>query len=290
LFIPAILAFAATRSARNRIALVFAGLALLIVVPYCVRNIILSGYLVYPLYFLDFFHFDWKLPLQVAIDQMTAVKGWARRPSPDYMASLGQSLSAWFPYWLTVYGSTPAIVYFKSCIITLPFATFFMAKKMIPQYLQLSLWALILINGIWFFSAPDPRFAYATLLAQWCLLAGICLSPFRLAHWGASAKLIPIGIIFIFAAVIARNRIALRDIVIQGDLPHLHYPTPPKLKMHSNVSGEAIYSPENEGRCWNWSLKCTPYPNPHVVLRGAEISSGFRTLPAEAQSRNPLHR
>ncbi|MDU1892713.1 MAG: hypothetical protein E6767_18695 [Dysgonomonas sp.] len=43
--------------------------ALFILIPWLVRNVVISGYLIYPLYQLDFFSFDWKIPHEIAIKQ-----------------------------------------------------------------------------------------------------------------------------------------------------------------------------------------------------------------------------
>ncbi|NDV77443.1 hypothetical protein D0T57_00460 [Dysgonomonas sp. 511] len=42
---------------------------LIIVLPWLVRNVIISGYLIYPLYQIDLFSFDWKVPLEAAVKQ-----------------------------------------------------------------------------------------------------------------------------------------------------------------------------------------------------------------------------
>lgn len=52
-------------------------LSLLIIVPWLVRNIFISGYLVYPLYEIDLFLFDWKVPETTAIMQRLYIKEWA---------------------------------------------------------------------------------------------------------------------------------------------------------------------------------------------------------------------
>lgn len=46
-----------------------ATMALLILIPWFIRNVVVSGYLLYPLYQLDFFSFDWKVPVDVAIKE-----------------------------------------------------------------------------------------------------------------------------------------------------------------------------------------------------------------------------
>ncbi|WP_156032889.1 hypothetical protein [Prevotella sp. 10(H)] len=51
--------------------------AVLIVGLWCVRNVIISGYLVYPVYSIDLFSFDWKLPRTTIFFQQTHIHNWA---------------------------------------------------------------------------------------------------------------------------------------------------------------------------------------------------------------------
>jgi len=76
------------------------GLGLVILTPWVARNIILSGYLVYPVPQIDLFSVDWKLPYQYVIDEKLATQGWSRLPGPYWRDSLGMELSEWVPKWL----------------------------------------------------------------------------------------------------------------------------------------------------------------------------------------------
>lgn len=44
----------------------FTGWGILIILPYLIRNVIISGWLVYPFTAVDFFNVDWKIPKQLA--------------------------------------------------------------------------------------------------------------------------------------------------------------------------------------------------------------------------------
>lgn len=39
-----------------------------------------------------------------------------------------------------------------------------------------------------------------------------------------------------------------------------------------------IYKPIDGDRCGNSNLRCTPYPNPNLQMRGIILESGFRIL------------
>lgn len=57
------------KSKRYREIAFISSCALLIIGLWMVRNVIISGYLVYPLYQIDLFSFDWKVPLTTAMKQ-----------------------------------------------------------------------------------------------------------------------------------------------------------------------------------------------------------------------------
>ncbi|NDV79247.1 hypothetical protein [Dysgonomonas sp. 511] len=52
--------------------------SVLVVALWCIRNIIISGYLVYPLHSIDLFGFDWKVPKGIALLQVEHIYHWAK--------------------------------------------------------------------------------------------------------------------------------------------------------------------------------------------------------------------
>ncbi len=73
-------------------------LALIIAVPFLIRNIILSGWLLYPVTMLDFFGFYWEIPKGVAAFDAMEIRTFGR--GYNDVASYGNvSFSQWVPDW-----------------------------------------------------------------------------------------------------------------------------------------------------------------------------------------------
>lgn len=76
----------------------FLGLGILTVVPFLVRNVILSGWLIYPFTFLDLFSFDFKIPKGMADYDAKEIQVWGRgfRDVERY----DDPLMDWLPQWI----------------------------------------------------------------------------------------------------------------------------------------------------------------------------------------------
>ena len=85
------------RRRRLRPFLVFLGTALLIAAPFLIRNVILTGWLVYPMTALDLFHFDWQVPAGVAAADAREIAVWGRGYSD--VSRYGEPLVYWISGW-----------------------------------------------------------------------------------------------------------------------------------------------------------------------------------------------
>jgi len=95
---------------------------LIVIAPWIARNYYISGYLVYPLHFLDVFNVEWKVPLELARGQYDYVSEYARmeitQPFNEYV-NHHYSWRVWFPvWWKHIWG----LLIGKILIITLPIA------------------------------------------------------------------------------------------------------------------------------------------------------------------------
>ncbi len=70
---------------------------LLTVLPFLVRNVILSGWLVYPFTSIDLFSFAFKIPKGMADYDAKEIQVWGRGFSD--VERYGESLAKWFPEW-----------------------------------------------------------------------------------------------------------------------------------------------------------------------------------------------
>lgn len=143
----------------------------LIVILWLIRNVILSGYLVYPLHEIDIFSFDWKLPKEIAMLQKQYIY--------DYPMSVWkQTLEAPFlrqsrPVWLNFLSlGTVGLI-----VITLPLSAFYVISQMrksknVAALLVLVCTLLTVILGV--SNGFDLRFICGALVGL-LMLAGIAL-------------------------------------------------------------------------------------------------------------------
>lgn len=76
----------------------FAGLGILTAVPYLIRNVILSGWLLYPSTIIDLFDFDFKIPEEVARYDAREIQVWGRGLFD--VTRFEDSFVSWFPRWV----------------------------------------------------------------------------------------------------------------------------------------------------------------------------------------------
>ena len=69
-----------------------------IVLPYLIRNVIISGYLLYPYPQIDLFHVDWKMPGDLLTIDSREIMAWGRNIHDVKLYN--ESFSQWFPSWL----------------------------------------------------------------------------------------------------------------------------------------------------------------------------------------------
>lgn len=62
------------RAGKKKALLFIFSTGFLLIAFWCVRNVIISGYLLYPLYFIDLFTVDWKLPPEVLSGEQSYIR------------------------------------------------------------------------------------------------------------------------------------------------------------------------------------------------------------------------
>lgn len=83
--------------------LTFIGLGLVIILPYLIRNVLISGWLVYPFSSIDLFQVDWKIPKGIAQYDAREIQVWGR--GIHDVSRYGEPVSSWFGSWFTSLGS-----------------------------------------------------------------------------------------------------------------------------------------------------------------------------------------
>ena len=143
--------------------------ALLVLVPFAARGVIMTGYPVYPSTF-GAFDVEWRKPECVTVDMMNVIKAWARNPGVRPGRVLGNR--EWVGPWLRRTARRRDVVLPLAVAAAGLLAALVRAralrKELLPALALVLPPALFLVY--WAFTAPDPRFAGA---AFWCLAAGV---------------------------------------------------------------------------------------------------------------------
>jgi hypothetical protein len=139
--------------------------SLLFFVPWVTRNIILSGYVLYPVETIDIFNFDWKVPIDRVIETKKWIYSWARIPFKDYKEVLNMSFSEWFPIWwsnqLPLNRNILVLAIISPLLFTIVHFIFKTKYNLIHLVVLFTAYSNLLL---WLFTAPDFRFLFSTIL------------------------------------------------------------------------------------------------------------------------------
>jgi len=147
--------FIKDRNGKAILTHVAAGLAVL--VPWLIRNVIISGYLVYPWAGLDLFHPDWKMDPAVLAGDSEDIRMFAR--GLQSAAEYDYSLVGWVPRWFLSQsvGDRMVLIVGIACIPVILYLLVMSFHR--KEYALAALLAVGMVNLVfWFFNAPLMRY------------------------------------------------------------------------------------------------------------------------------------
>lgn len=266
---------------------IFLGLGVAAVLPYLLRNMIVSGWFIYPS--LKLFQFDWSVPYEIgrgdSIDITTYARGTIERDTINW------SPARWIPVWWERmdYITQKLLKWMIFAIIAeiLEFVICFFKKwkqKDEVWFAFAYLEAILLINCIvWLCSAPIVRYGFAIVIAiPVVFIAGHFGRGFRGAHLAMNL------VILLMSGYMLLRPLALKSIEVvtttrdwaneqlyfgmQKDYPH-------PAMCSCNNHGITIYYPEDDGgQSWYDAFPATNFESTaqNVQLRGTTIQDGFK--------------
>lgn len=283
-FAGVILLFTLKRLFAGRRLLAFAGAGLLILAPFITRNIILSGYLLYPVPQLDVLSVDWKIPMEEVILEKNLVSGWAKLPSGGAVTpiqDIPKVLSMPFVPWFKAWWPNQSLKWQAIMIIDL-FTVFLAALALYRRKYTLAIVNFTVAFNLvfWFLEAPRPRFGFAFLF----LGLGLVLS------WvGAPAvrRIKPNQFIFLLfpplmmATSVLKNGVRYTEHFSAGLLwmpDYFQVRTEPLIFQAENftLNMPPAEPPAKGIWCYNLPLPCTPFPKQNLMMRGSDYQDGFR--------------
>ena len=139
--------------------------------PYLIRNVIISGWLFYPVGAIDIFNVVWKVPEAYMWEDSARIKIWGRCldvfTNLDYETRLDFPLARWYPVWWS------AKTLYEKILIMLQLAggaaaLFNVAVRVIRKKIrpEVALFYITIVINIfmWFFTAPFIRYGLAFLM------------------------------------------------------------------------------------------------------------------------------
>jgi len=161
-------------------------MALLIIAPWMYRNVLVSGYLIFPFSGVDIIHADWKLPVQHVKWLENAVRVYAISPEYDLNKPFTVTVSEWFPVWWEKLSFIQSLIFIFSCASVVTFAIvfilnffrkgqrFFSANK----YFIFTMMVAAAGSLFWFMKGPDFRLGYGFAAMPVILLLSVMLRYF----------------------------------------------------------------------------------------------------------------
>lgn len=249
----------------------------LLIVPFIIRNVIITGYPFYPSTSFDFTSVDWKPDPQMTERLLEYIKYYNRVSTTHLEIEQTRALgSNWIPSWFTYLFRFDKLLVVSGLIgIVLSIAKLFTQKnKTVILLITISVIWLI----CWFIISPDPRFVYGILLFGIFLLAYNFISVIkqvRLVHATGNALVIAIiiALSYYFIAKLWKQP-SYRNWLSLSRLPR-----PPVREIIIDGITFRIPEPINNNwnaRCYGTELPCLYKIDPRLKPRGKNTADGFR--------------
>lgn len=260
--------------------LTLCGIAVIILTPWLIRNVVLTGFLLFPMEMPDIFHTGWAVPASVIRStrlDITVFAFYRVADIPRYFSdSTFQRFSTWFMQNVRIYDKLLILG-----ALTSPLVIFIRRKQLPAGFIPLYIF-LLLGCCFWLKQAPDPRFGYS-YLAPLVVLTGIfCFPKLR------SAQIcIPVlCVVLLFQAGTLGLRHHLYKVFVREKIvtvaPVAGYwlmPVPyAKTAVIPHNEPFPVNTTANE-LCWEADLPCADHMPNGVKMRGASLGDGF--APAE---------
>ena len=249
----------------------------LLIFPFIIRSIIISGYPFYPATYFDLTNVDWKADSQITEKFLEFIKYYNRVSTTYFDIEQTKALgSEWAPAWfqhLFPFDKILVLAGFTGILFT--GIKLFIQKNNYSKSIITGLMILWLIS--WFIIAPDPRFVYGILLFGTFLLVYHLISFIKDPR---SIRFSSNALIILMIAGLSYYLVSkpLRQKEYRNWISPLQLPQPPVKEFV--IDGIIFRIPASinnnwNARCYGTELPCLYEIDPRLKMRGKKISNGF---------------
>ena len=272
--------------------------AAVIVLPYLIRNVIISGWILYPSTVIDICGADWKIPKAAAAGDAKEIMIYGRGYS-DVAAASGLGINEWFGHWFGSLGTTDRILTALSVIavailIVLTVVDIFghlnrqwkaSEKRMAADIggLMFASWIAAGSFLFWLLTSPLIRYGRALILLFPSIIYGQLVTHICMNMKESAKECWMRVFIGCFALLISyKTCILIRDNLkknagsyIADQQDYGMYDTE-----EYKIGSLTVYRPTDGDRTGYYDFPSAPY-SPDIEMRGDDVKDGFR--PGSAQ-------
>lgn len=254
-------------------------MAIIIVIPYLIRNVIISGYLVYPYAGIDLFSVDWKMdPAVLLEDSKYNLTMWARGfyDVESYASTYEGTWFAWMPHWFMSQNIGYRILFVIGAVCTVV-VLFYMGKQIRQKKYEYAaiLFASVVCLLFWLITAPLVRYGQVYVFIIIALALGgwqeKTAAP-RIDFLAAAGMLVMVSALLVFASKYREVGNVLPEYVLYQP-PYGAWPAE-----QVQVENVIIWEPTESDLIGYPAFPSTPQGGQldHLKLRGDGLEDGFR--------------
>ena len=251
-------------------------LGVVLTLPFLIRNIIISGYIVYPFPKLDLFSYDWKMNKYVCLWDAKEVKSWGQGVCDT---NLSPTFREWFEIWINRQSNANKCLFFASIIISVLLVVISIVNYIKEKDLRKPVLSVTVLGMLiyWFTGAPLMRYGIVFTIIPVLIFVGLLFSMLQ----SRLKKITIISTLFIICIMGIRIFPFVSHVInfrISSDIVYYQVGHEPFEFTKAELDRVEIYIPENGDRIGDCAFPSTPYINnlELIELRGNDLSDGFR--------------
>ncbi len=265
-------------------------ISFLIIFPWVIRNLIISGYILFPFEKIDLFSFDWKVPKEKVIDTKNWIYSWARIPYKDQSEVLSLTFYEWFKIWWNA-ALLKNKIFFTIALVSPLILLFELLKKNKTKVyiVVLTLYSSFLL---WLFTAPDFRFLFSVILSLNVIFLTYIFSHFKFIIKNMTIKTITLSLFlgFFLYDFYGKSMVLFKEDYKKMEVnEYLYLPkdfyyskfikkikyTKKIIKSNNGLSIEIYETSPKHSQCYD-KFPCSPDISKNLQLRGEKIIDGFK--------------
>lgn len=244
---------------------------MLILIPYLARNVIISGWMLYPSVFPDIFKVDWKIPKEMVLYDAREIGVYGKGYTD--ISHYVDPVSSWAPHWFSNLAALEKLLVMASIISVLILILNIVVSIIQRGHTFLALESIVIIAGalFWFLSAPLIRYGYAYIIILPTLAGGILIKRFY-RPW-MDRIIYSIIVIFLLTRVWNMAGQMAGNIKLPYYIKQMDYEDMPATTYE--VGGVTIYVGTDTGQIGYYKFPASPVVEDKLALRGDGLEDGF---------------